>query len=140
MLHLSSNNRFYLGLFAAASKKDLNTAACWPEVDVLDRLPEYPGRATLLDTYGADLYVKKEEGTQEEAEKYQKVHCGDMPTLPVKLEMHIDVQKQTVTWKCNNGNGGLIVEAPLPYPPPIYLLYQSADPLTVITIDGVELK
>ena len=147
VIQLESNNRFYMGFFAAPSKKALHESVCKLERDMMELLSSHRGRITLLTLYGTQLHLKKEieplvedDGTPawERDDKDDGVERSVLPyQVPykdrVKMKLHIHAERQSVTWEVNDD---VLVESPLPYPPPVFLIYQTGDPKTVISITG----
>jgi len=135
-LHFTSNKRFYMGFFASPSKKDLHTAVFKQDTSMLVRLNLFPGRATLISLYGGNQTVKSQEGTlRSTGMEVLQNEFGVVPPSGVDLKVHINAETQTIEWELNGVR--LQQTPPLPFPPPIFLVYQSGDPSSEIVSEWV---
>jgi len=86
-------------------------------------LNSFPGRTTILSPYGEHQIVKAIEGRA----NVQLIHneFSVAPPNIIDLKVHIHAETQTIEWELNGVR--LHHKPPLPFPPPIFLVYQSGD-------------
>jgi len=136
ILHLHSNKHCYIGFLAADSKVTILKTVSFEEVDIIPKLSQSLGRVAMIDTWLGKTFIKANERANAEVHH----RTTDHPTskefeCEITLKLRINAEKRTVKWDIN---GRDITESPLPYPAPVFLLYQSTDRNSVITIVGME--
>jgi len=138
-IHLTSNRRFTVGFFSSPSKKELHEIFGNKRAAFHELFNIFPGRATILTLYGGvSVSLKKDEGqasvVKDEQEGADEIYLEF--NKPVDLKMHIHAKEQKVRWEINGSlQLGLSL---LPYPAPIWLVYQSGEPFSTVVIEGVK--
>lgn len=160
-IHMRSNVRITFGLFATPSKEDLHATLCKPLTCLSTRLHLHLGRAAVLHIYRNSMYIKKdasdETTTNQDCNdntppgnKYRsmsfknlcdqvtsagyevrEVEVRRQQTQFVDIKLHIDAEKRVVRWEVYDQ---IIATTPLPFPDPVFLLYQSGEYDAAVTL------
>jgi len=155
-IHMRSNVRITFGLFAAPSKEDLHATLCKPLTCLSTRLHLHLGRAAVLHIYRNSMFIKndarddkdsddKAAGHKYRSMSFKKIHdqvtsvgyevreveVKRQQTQFVDIKLHIDAEKRVVRWEVYDQ---IIAKTPLPFPEPVFLLYQSGEYDAVVTL------